>query len=355
MIQQFLVRLLLAPVSILYGMGVSLRNFLYRKELLKGVDFDLPTISVGNLSVGGAGKTPHIEYLIRLLKDYIQVSTLSRGYKRKTKGFLAVEPTHNAEIVGDEPLQYKRKFPDIMVAVAESRIFAVPEMIAHRPNVQTILLDDAYQHRSIRPFINILLTEFSHPFTEDYLLPSGRLREWRSAYARADIIIVSKCPNEISEADRQHFIDTIKPFPKQKLFFSYYNYDNPYYILDPRYRAPLQEDWDVVLICAIARADYLVNHLTSKVNSVKVLEYEDHRYFTKRDVGQLKATYDNLDSNKKLIITTEKDAMRLELHRPYLVEHRLPVFVIPVLVDFHFDEGEQFDDLIKNRLLEFRA
>lgn len=355
MIQNILVKILLAPFSLLYGMGVGLRNFFYRKGLLKGVSFDLPVISVGNLSIGGAGKTPHIEYLIRLTKDYLNIATLSRGYKRETKGFLFVAPNNDAKTVGDEPLQFKRKYPDIVVAVAESRTFAIPKIVMEHPTTQLVLLDDAFQHLSIKPALNILLTEYNHPFTEDYLLPSGRLREWRSAYTRADIIIISKCPPVLEADEKEKWIKAINPLKRQQLYFSYYKYFHPYYILNPRYVAHLQEDWDVLLICAIARADYLVEYLTSKVNSVRAIEYEDHRYFSKHDVANLKASFDRMESKKKLIITTEKDAMRLELHKPYLIEHKLPIFAIPVEVAFHFEEGEQFDANLKQFLLNFKS
>lgn len=355
MIQQTLVKILLAPFSLLYGIGVSLRNFFYRKNLLKGVSFDLPVISVGNLSVGGAGKTPHIEYLITLFREYINVATLSRGYKRKTKGFLFVDGSQDATVVGDEPLQFKRKFPDVTVSVAENRTFAIPKIMMEHPDTQVILLDDAYQHRAIKPGLNILLTEFSYPFTEDYLIPSGRLREWRSAYIRADIIIVSKCPPQLDADEKTKLLEKIKPLSKQQVFFSYYQYFPPYYILNPQYQAPLQEDWDVLLICAIARAEYLIDHLERKVNSVTVLEYEDHRYFSKYDVSNLKRTYDNISSKKKLIITTEKDAMRLELHKDYIIANKLPIFAIPVRVAFHFDEGQAFDNQVKQFMLDFKV
>ena len=354
MIQNILFKILLAPFSLLYGLGISLRDLFYRKGLLKGISFDLPIIAVGNLSVGGAGKTPHIEYLIRLLKDYIDVATLSRGYKRKTKGFLEVDPRYNAEKVGDEPLQFKRKFRDVLVTVAENRTFAIPEILKINPETKAILLDDAFQHRSIQPGLNILLTEYSHPFTKDFLLPSGRLREWRSAYQRADIIVVSKCPNEVSEKEKQAMIEEIKPFSHQKIFFSYYRYAKPYYIFNPQYRAELAADVDVLLICAIARADYLIDHLNEQVDSVKVLEYEDHRYFSEYDVSHLKKVFDNMPSKKKIILTTEKDAMRLELHKAFLLEQQLPVFAIPAEVAFHFDEGVLFDQAVKDFLLDFR-
>jgi len=355
MVQHYLVKLLLAPLSLLYGMGVSVRDMLYRNGLLKGVEFNVPIISVGNLSVGGAGKTPHIEYLISLLKDYLEVATLSRGYSRKTKGFLTVQSGMTAEQVGDEPLQFKRKFPDVYVTVAESRTFAIPKIMMDRPATQAVLLDDAFQHRSIKPGLNILLTEFDRPFTRDYLLPSGRLREWRAAYRRADIIVVSKCPAQVTEAERQALTEEINAMPHQQLFFSYYDYFQPYYILDRRFQLELREDMDVLLICAIAGTDYLVRYLEERVNTVTVLEYEDHHYFTKHDVGNLQSTFERLESDKKVVITTEKDAMRLELHKTFLREQRLPIFALPVQVRFHFDEGPAFDERIKDFLLNFRV
>jgi len=355
MIQNTLFKLLLLPFSLLYGFGVSLRDFFYRKGILKGIEFDIPSISVGNLSLGGAGKTPHIEYLIRLLKDYIHIATLSRGYKRKTKGFLFVEQGNNADMVGDEPLQFKRKFPDIIVSVAESRTFAIPKIMMKKPEMQTVLLDDAFQHRSIQPGLNILLTEYDRPFTRDWLLPSGRLREWRSSYQRADIIIVSKCPPQLAEADRAALIKEINPLSHQQIYFSYYTYQPAYHILQPKLQIQLGQNLDILLICAIARTDYLLKYLEESVSNVTVLEYEDHHYFSKHDIAHLKTTFNNLPSDNKIILTTEKDAMRLEMHRPFLLEHQLPIFALPIEVAFHHDDGPAFDSAIKQFLLSFKA
>ena len=355
MIQNKLAKLLLTPFSLLYGMGVSIRDFLYRKKLLKGVEFNVPVIAVGNLSVGGAGKTPHIEYLIRLMKPFLNVATLSRGYKRKTKGFQIANAQSTAESIGDEPLQFKKKFPEVTVTVSESRTFGIPEIMKFHPDTELILLDDAFQHRSVKPGLNILLTEFHHPFTKDFLLPAGRLREWRSAYQRADVIIVSKCPEDITEAERQKFIQEINPFPHQKIFFSWYQHLQPYYLLNPNYTTKLEQDWDVLLVSAIARTDYLEDYLETQVKSVKTLEYTDHHYFTKFDISHIKRTFDNHPSNKKLILTTEKDAMRLDLHREFFIKNKMPIFVVPVEVLFHFDQGEEFNDLIKSHLLDFKV
>lgn len=355
MIQQKLIQLLLIPFSLLYGLGVSLRNFAYKYGLLRGVEFNLPTISVGNLTIGGAGKTPHIEYLIRLLKDYINLATLSRGYGRKSKGFLIVRSDNTAEEIGDEPLQFKRKFSDITVSVSENRTFAIPQLIMESPDLQAVLLDDAFQHRSIDPGLNILLTEYQHPYTKDFLLPSGRLREWSSAANRADIIVVSKCPSELPPDDRQAMINELQPLSYQKVFFSYYTYQKPYYIFNPIYRAPLNQNLNVLLISAIARTEYLVSYLEEQVKKVSILQYEDHHYFTNYDISHLKRNFEQIPDANKIILTTEKDAMRLELHRTYLIENKLPVFVLPAEVAFHEEDGEAFNKVIRQFLLNFRA
>lgn len=355
MVQTTLAKILLAPLSALYGLGVSLRNWFYRRNLLRSVEFSLPVISVGNLSVGGAGKTPHIEYLIRSLDPYLNLATLSRGYRRKTRGFLRVQPHMNAEQSGDEPLQYKRKFPDVEVAVAEERALAIPQLVGACPDLQLILLDDAFQHRAVKPGLNILLTEYDRPFTRDYLLPSGRLREWRSAYVRADVIIVTKCPRDLDRADADKLRQEIDPLPHQRVFFSYYDYAAPYYLLDHRYRLQMSDELDVLLISAIANTDYLLDHLRREVGSVRSLDYADHHYFDRRDLGNLHRRFVEWESPRKAIVTTEKDATRLELHREFIREERLPIFVLPLAVRFHFGQGEAFDTLIRDFMLNFRA
>ena len=355
MIRNKIIQLLLSPFSLLYGFVISLRNFSYRYGLLKGVEFNLPVISVGNLTIGGAGKTPHIEYLIRLLKDYINIATLSRGYGRKTSGFFLVHHGNTAEQVGDEPLQFRRKFPEILVGIGENRTFAIPQLLMDEPDLQLILLDDAFQHRSVKPGLNILLTEYSQPFSQDFLLPAGRLREWRSAYHRADVIIVSKCPYTWSDSIRQKMLEALQPLPYQTLYFSYYEYDAPFYIFNRKNIIPLQANWTVLLVSAIARTEYLVDYLEEQVDTVKLLQYEDHHYFSNYDVSHIKKMFENIEAPNKIILTTEKDAMRLELHRKYLLEHRLPILVLPVRVAFHEQDGQKFDDAIKEYLLDFKA
>ncbi|MEZ4988286.1 MAG: tetraacyldisaccharide 4'-kinase [Saprospiraceae bacterium] len=355
MIQSRLIQLLLAPLSLLYGLGVSLRNAFYRMGLLKSLKFSVPVISVGNLSVGGAGKTPHVEYLIRLLDGYIRVATLSRGYNRKTRGFIDVKHQHNAAIVGDEPLQYRRKFPNIGVFVAEDRAFAIPQIMMNHPDTQVVLLDDAFQHRTVKPGLNILLTEYARPYTRDFLLPSGRLREWRSSAERADIIIVSKCPANLSEASAARMRTEIAPLPHQRLYFSCYAYQSPYYAFNPRYRLRLDENLDVLLISAIANTDYLIEYLEAQTGAIRSLAFADHHYFTKEDISGLLRAFQQMDSPRKVIITTEKDATRLELHRDFLIQQRLPIFVLPAGVEILFNEGSRLDEQIRQYLLNFKV
>ena len=350
-----LAKIILAPFAALYGLGVSFRNFAYNNGLLKGITFNLPIISVGNLSVGGSGKTPHTEYLIRGLKDYLNIATLSRGYGRTSKGFRVVYPNHTAKDVGDEPLQFRRKFPDLFVAVSESRSVGISEIVAQQPETQLILLDDAFQHRAVTPGLNILLTEWSNPFTRDHLLPVGRLREWRGGYERADIIVVSKCPLDLRADERRALVEEIAPKPHQEVFFSFYDYGTPYYVFNAGYRVPLDANMDVLLISAIAQTEYLLNYLEENVKSVTSIAYPDHHDFTRQDIGDLKNRFDNYPSPRKIILTTEKDAVRLQQHRQFLLEHRLPIFALPVEVDFLDNDRTRFDARVQKFLLNFRV
>ncbi len=352
--QNWLLRILFLPFTLLYGLGISLRNFFYSKNLLKGVEFNLPVISVGNLSVGGAGKTPHVEYLIRLLKDYLHVATLSRGYKRKTKGFRIAGASDTVSTIGDEPLQFFKKFPEITVAVAENRMFAIPQMMTEKPELQTILLDDAFQHRSVQPGLNILLTQHRLPFTRDWLMPSGRLREWKSAYRRADIIIVSKCPEIVSEKEKRELVEEINPLPHQVIYFSKYEYETPYKIFGDE-KLEFHKDMNVLILCALANADYLSDYVDTKVERVRRLEFEDHHFFSKYDLSRMKQIFSEWEGENKIIITTEKDAARLELHKEFIQENNLPIYVLPTRVSFLNGDKEQFDEKVRNFLLGFKV
>lgn len=357
---KYLIRtLFLTPLSWLYGGVVAMRAYLYQVQLFKSSKFDIPTIGVGNLSAGGAGKSPHTEYLIRLLSPYIEIATLSRGYGRRTEGFRIVETNASAADVGDEPLQFKRKFPNIVVAVGEKRAYAIPQIVYYQPNIQTILLDDVFQHLAVKPYINILLTEFKRPFFNDFLLPRGYLRESRSGAKRADAIIVTKCPPSVTEAQRQDFLQKINPLPHQQIFFSYYKYNNLYSFLNQENTITLDLNTNVLLVCAIANIDELLTYIKSKSRFVHTLQFNDHRLFTNYDVAQMKAAFDNLHADtpqhcRTIIVTTEKDATRLDLHREYITQNQMPFFVLPIEVDFLFEEKTIFDNYIKQKLLSFK-
>ncbi|NNF34400.1 MAG: tetraacyldisaccharide 4'-kinase [Saprospiraceae bacterium] len=355
MIQQWLAKILLFPFTMLYGMVISMRNLMYDAGLLKSTRFSIPIISVGNLSIGGAGKTPHIEFLIEHLRPYLNIATLSRGYKRKTKGFRMANLNDNALTIGDEPLQYRRKYRDIIVSVSESRTLAIPLILKQAPGTQVVLLDDAFQHRAIVPGLNVLLTTYDQPFTRDILLPAGRLREYSDSYKRADIIIVSKCPEEISEQNRAEIIKEINLLDRQRLYFTKYHYHNPYSFFNPSSRIKLSNDADVILVSAIANTAYLRQHLDNEVASVHELEYEDHHIFLERDIEYMEQVYINRESSNKIILTTEKDAMRLELHRDLIYKKKLPVYVLPVEVSFLFDQKDEFINDIRSFLLNFKV
>lgn len=354
MFDRVFLRILLSPFALLFGLGVSIKNFLYLTGLLKGMRFSVPVINVGNLTVGGAGKTPHTEYLVKLLSEYIHVAIMSRGYGRKTQGYVLASPGHTHADIGDEPLQYLRKFPNVSVAVSESRASGIPKLMQHRPQTQLILLDDAFQHRSIEAAYDILLTEHHLPYTRDYLLPSGRLREWRSAANRADIIIVTKCPPDISAEEKEKMIREIDPMPHQKVFFSKYRYKPLYNIFHPEEKIALTPQSNVLLVCAIARTRYLLDYLHGEVGAVTMLEFEDHHVFSPNDIEQIEKYYTHLPAGQNIIVTTEKDAMRLEQYRSFFQEKGIRIYALPVEVEFLFDETVEFNRTIRDFLLNYR-
>jgi len=347
--------ILLSPFSIIYGALISLRNLFYEAGLLKSTTFSLPVINVGNLSLGGTGKTPHIEYLIKILSPYINVATLSRGYKRKSKGFRMIRYQDNAQIAGDEPLQFKRKHPHIPVAVSESRNIGIPMLLKNHPDTQTVLLDDAFQHRSVIPGLNILLSPYGDPFYEDYLLPLGRLREPRTAYERANLIVVSKCPETLTEKEQHAIISKINPKENQQVFFTKYRYRDPYFIFDPSVKMKLDSSAHVVLISAIANVDYLLDYLVEETNVENVVKFEDHHYFSDLELEQFKKIYDNIGIDNAIFLTTEKDAMRLGLHADFIRQHNIPIFALPIEVEFLNNTEVAFNQAVQSFLIDFRV
>lgn len=355
MVNQWILKLLLLPLAILYGIGVTLRNMFYSIGLLKGSSFSIPVISVGNLTVGGTGKTPHTEYLIRLLHEYLYLAVLSRGYKRKSLGYLEVQPSHDVTQTGDEPLQYKRKFPHVAVAVAESRSLAIPQVLRSFPQTNVVLLDDGFQHREVIPGLNILLTEFNRLYTKDWFLPVGRLREWREEAVRADIIVVSKCPDGITDEQMRDIRKEVMRKPEQQVYFSRYRYGHPYRMYGNQERLELHNGLTVLVVVAIAGTEYLLEYVESKAGDVHLLEYTDHHLFSNFDIGDMERHFNALPKDgKTIILTTEKDAMRLDQHRALLQQLNLPIYILPVAVSFAQTPGGGFDHAVKDWLLNFK-
>lgn len=296
-------RKLLFPIAVLYGFITSIRNYLYDKGILQSHAFDVPIIAVGNLSVGGTGKTPQIESLIRLLSPYYKVATLSRGYKRKSKGFILADADSNAEQLGDEPYQYFKKFPQIQVAVDADRHNGITQLLTQKDKPEVILLDDAFQHRKVKAGFYILLTAYDDLFCDDWMLPTGNLRESRSGAKRADMIIVTKCPNTISEIAQEKIKQKIgldKP-----IFFSFVDYDNKVYNASGSLEVSDIKKQDKVLLAGIAKPKPFFDFLKTENDSV--ITYPDHHHFTESDIEAIKN-----QANEKIIVTTEKDFVRLE-------------------------------------------
>ncbi len=342
--------LLLSPFAFLYGLGVSIHQGLYFNGFLKSTSFSIPVISVGNLSVGGTGKSPHIEYLLRFLRQYLFPGVISRGYKRKTDGFRLVTVVDSAELSGDEALQIKRKFPEIPVAVSESRGLGIPLFLAKHPEIQTILMDDGYQHLQVKPGMNILLTEYANPYFKDYLLPSGRLREWRYGSQRADTIIVTKCPHQPDEQEKKAWAKRLKLTEHQALFFSKMTYGDPYSLFNPSRIFKLNDGLHVVLLSAIAQSDYITDFLKDQVSAVTEFPFEDHHFFTEEEIDTVIKKYQSISHFNKLILTTEKDAVRLEKFKEKL--EGVEIFILPMKI--HFFEEDKFLAYLKNFLLEFK-
>jgi tetraacyldisaccharide 4'-kinase len=300
---------------------------------------------VGNLSVGGTGKTPHVEHLIRLLKDQFAVATLSRGYNRKTTGYILASENSNAAQIGDEPMQFHQKYPDISVCVGEERMLAIPQLLGERPDTQVILLDDAFQHRSIKPGLNIMVTDYNRRFTRDHVVPFGRLREGRKGYERANCIIVSKCPPALSEAEKAAITKEINPLPHQQLFFTTLQY-GALYDMFTREQVNVSADTTLMLVCGIARPEPLLQQLKSTHNNVFLLSFPDHYYYREADLEKVRTELDNLPGTKKMVITTEKDAVRLYLMEKRLAELNISIAVIPVEISFLFGEAYSFNNYI---------
>ena len=335
-------RFLLLPFSLIYGFVIFIRNRCYDLGVLKVNKFSLPLIGVGNITTGGTGKTPHIEYLINLLSPASKVATLSRGYGRKTNGFAYAEKNSFASEVGDEPLQLKNKVPAIGVAVCENRKTGIEKILKDEPETKVVLLDDAFQHRAVNPSLSILLLEYSKIFKSDFLLPAGNLREPFSAKKRADIIVVSKYPLNLSDEEREKIILKIAPDSNQKLFFSGIVYNNLHPVFESNDQLP-QTNASCLLVTGIADASGIKQHCELNTKLFRHLEFADHHAFSGADIRNIIKIFSTIAAENKIIITTEKDAMRLKVFGEL---NNLPLYYLPVSVKFLDKDEQSFNQLI---------
>lgn len=332
-----LLKIILLPLSFLYQLITDARNYVYDKNYRKSFRFNLPVINVGNLRVGGTGKTPHVEYLIRLLlnKKY-QIGTLSRGYGRKTKGFILADETATAEKIGDEPLQFYQKFKDkISVSVGEERALAIPYLLYEKPDIQVIILDDAFQHRPVNPSFNILLTEYNQLFYKDFTFPAGRLRESRKGAKRADVVIVTKCEDNISVEQKTQIVQHIHRYTKENLavFFTNFRYNSPKNIDNDFF----DKHKKTILISGIAQPKNFENYAQKNFIIDKHFVFPDHHFYSDKDLEQINAY---IEKNKDVqVLTTEKDFTKL-----FMIKK---IFYLPIEVNFlDEDEKKQFDEMV---------
>ena len=344
-------RVLFLPFALLYGFITIIRNFLYNKNILKSAEFNFPLICVGNLVVGGTGKSPMVEYLIELLKPHFKIATISRGYKRKTKGYALANQNATALEIGDEPMQFHIKFPDVSVAVGEERIVAIPQLLHDKPDTQAIILDDAFQHREVRAGFNILLTQCNDLYTKDFFIPTGNLRDQRSSAKRTDIIVVTKCPVNLSEEKRSEIKDELNVKDHQQIFFTAIEYGLPYHIVTNEKRQLCKND-EVLLVCGIANPKPLKEYLSKQVETYYQLDYSDHYIFRIDDLKEIQKKFAAINAEQKIIITTEKDAVRLLKFTEQLRES--PLYVLPVRHKFLFDEGKLFDEKVMDFVKNFK-
>jgi len=345
-------RILLFPLAIVYWLIILIRNKLYDKKIIDSASFGLPLICVGNLSVGGTGKSPMVELLVRNLKDEFKIATLSRGYKRKTKGYALANEHSSALEIGDEPMQFKLKFPDVPIAVGEERLDAISQLLHDKPDTQCIILDDAFQHRSIKAGLNILLTDHNNLFTRDFYLPTGDLRDLKSSYKRAEVIVVTKCHPAMDEGERIMITNEIRPLAHQHIFFTSNMYGELYHIISKERTAGSLAGTEVLLVTGIANPQPLKELLIDHAETFYMLHYPDHHIFTIDDWKDIKKRFDKIEAKEKIILTTEKDAVRLAKFGEQLKD--VPLYAIPLEHHFLFNEREKFLSLVKSFIKDFK-
>ncbi|PBQ32255.1 tetraacyldisaccharide 4'-kinase [Sphingobacteriaceae bacterium] len=337
------------PIAFLYGIITFFRNSLYDWRLLRERRFDIHTIGVGNLAVGGAGKTPLVEYLIRLLTvEDSQIATLSRGYKRKTKGYVLADENSTAEDIGDEPLMYKTKY-NVQVAVDARRVNGIKNLMALKEKApKIILLDDVFQHRSVRCGLNIVVSDYNNLYFKDMMLPAGTLREFKSGIIRADLIIISKTPERTSPVEIRNILKDIAPKAHQRVFFSYLKYGELYALDNKNKKLDTLNElfrYRVISFAGIANAQPMINYLKEYSAEVKHLPFSDHHEYTLKDLEDIERYYNSFEGGNKILVTTEKDLMRLKNPGLWDVAKRMNIYILPLEITFK-DKEEELNELI---------
>ncbi|MEG1722658.1 MAG: tetraacyldisaccharide 4'-kinase [Bacteroidales bacterium] len=342
----------LYPLSILYGLGVRFRNLLFDYEILKSQPYPAAVICVGNLTVGGTGKTPHIEYLIRLLTPIYKVAILSRGYKRQSKGFVLGDINSTPQLLGDEPYQLKNKFPQIDVAVDADRRNGIQQLLQLPSPPQVILLDDAFQHRYVKPGLSLLLSDYNRPFYEDALLPAGRLREGKEGKKRADVIIVSKTPASLTNDAKQQIEKQIAPLPGQQVFFSSLHYEPLKPVFEHIATRPLNTASEILLVTGIARPEIVEKEIARTYRLNESIVFADHHDFTEADIQKISQKFKAISNKQKAIIVTEKDAVRLR-HNPHINDYlKENMYFLPLEIVFLHNETNRFNQIILDYVAE---
>ena len=338
----------LLPFSWIYGSIVRFRNWLFDMGLKKSKSFSIPIISVGNITVGGSGKTPHVEYLIRLLHDKAKIAVLSRGYKRKSHGYVLAEESTTMPEIGDEPYQMHQKFSDIYVAVDAKRARGIENLQNDEASkdVDVVLLDDAFQHRYVKPGINILLVDYHRLIIYDKMLPAGRLREPLSGKNRADIVIITKCPKDLKPMEFRVLTKAMDLYPFQKLYFTSIDYDTPKGVFEEKQiELDKLQDYHVLLLTGIASPKQMEHDLKPMTKDITNLSFGDHHSFKGKDIDRINDTFESMPE-PRIIITTEKDAVRLRETEGLYEKVKSNMYELPIKVSFMLDQQDNFNEKI---------
>ena len=342
----------LYPLSLVYGFITGIRNFLYNTGILKSVEFSIPVICVGNITVGGTGKTPHTEYIAGLLQKHFRVAILSRGYKRKSRGFMLADPSSGVNDIGDEPKQMSVKLPDVIVVVDKNRVNGVNTILGEWPQTEVIILDDGFQHRQVKPGFTILLSDFDRLMISDYMLPYGNLRENIENKRRADIILITKSPEALSPIQRRIIVKEISKAPYQNLYFTALTYKEPLPVFETSGRKIMSPDMSgkneggALLVTGIANAQPLMEHLQKTFPGISHISFPDHYNFRETDIEKISAAFNELRAVNKYVFTTEKDAVRLREFTNFTEPLKSSIYFIPIGIHFLNDDGDEFDKII---------